>query len=431
MLSFWQRAQLWLGAGFIFLWPSNLFFKFAEQTAYVNGLQVDYLIPKLYASDLVILAILFCWAGERWYSKQKKRQVISGGPLPLIVGVMIFFLFAMLQVVSAKPLTSLVFLARLGEMSLLAAWLVSHRSFFKSPIWLGALTLMVLAQSLIGLGQVWQQSSVFPSYVWLGETRLDQRAGLAWVSFGNQLYLPPYGTTAHPNILAGVLSIGAIILLVNWKFLDGVMAKKAASVAIALALITILFTQSWSAILSFGLGLAAIWLSQKHLSQKMRQLIQINSLAVFALVPVVFFFLAKIFPENTSIVRRAILNQAALEMFFKSPLTGVGLNAFTAKLEDISTYREAVRFVQPAHHVGLLMLAELGIAGVNLLGILKYLLGKMYKEGLANISAVLPFLWLPFLPIASLDHYLWTNQVGLLMVVLGGGWLLSAFMEAE
>ncbi len=75
-------------------------------------------------------------------------------------------------------------------------------------------------------------------------------------------------------------------------------------------------------------------------------------------------FRAKLYPENLSLARRAWLNHAALQIFIQQPLVGTGLNLFTTQIKSTLPSQELVRFAQPAHHLGLLWLAETGFRGV-------------------------------------------------------------------
>lgn len=46
---------------FLFLIPSNLAKHWVQNWSYVNGILVDYLIPTLYMTDIIIILILIFW----------------------------------------------------------------------------------------------------------------------------------------------------------------------------------------------------------------------------------------------------------------------------------------------------------------------------------------------------------------------------------
>ena len=104
-------------------------------------------------------------------------------------------------------------------------------------------------------------------------------------------------------------------------------------------------------------------------------------------------------------------------MFQDNLMLGVGLNTFTAKVESYTSNPEVVRFIQPVHHIGYLLVAETGLLGIVLMASVLILLirhKKIKDTSLFNKR----FLFLSTLPIMVLDHYLLTNQTGLLLLVL-------------
>lgn len=422
-----QRLQSWLLAILIFVWPSNLFLKFAEPTGYVHGLLVDYLLPKLYLSDLVIFALLVSWGVEYLSKRNVKLKA------PFYVGVALFILLGVAQLFTAPRLTTWWFLLKLVELSLLAGWIGTHWQLFRSRIIWMSLLCMLAFQSVVGLTQYVRQSSAFPSYEWLGETRLDKRAGLARGTWNGVTYLLPYGTTSHPNILAGVLSVG---LLIVWS--SSMKEKKlrwGVVIVSAGALLTLLLTQSWSAMLALGGGCIAIYCLKKLKKcaciLPLRTSLWSGAALFFLLAPLFTFALAKN-SLDPSFTRRAFLNTAATQMFIDSPVVGKGLNTFTVHLEDVSRDREAVRFVQPAHHVGLLLLAEVGLVGVlGLTLVTAALIWQLTATQKQQLKSVFPYILIIFVPLLSLDHYLFTQQIGQLISVIGGSWLLSNFMDLE
>lgn len=430
-----RRIQSWLFAVLIFVLPSNLFLKFAEESGYVSGLLVDYLLPKLYLSDLVIFGLFICWGIELF----QKRRTLSfrSRRVKIFIGLNIFVLvlLAAVQLRSPQPLSSLWFLLKLVEFELLAVWLLQHFSVVKEKTTLFALSVMILFQSLVGLGQFIKQGPVFPSYLWLGETRLDKRAGLARDTFQFQEKVLPYGTTSHPNVLGGVLAVAMMALLLS-TFKDHAQKSTWKWGAVALALlsaVTLWLTQSWSAWLSVG-GAALAFVIWKQLggSKTVSRILLLFIAAVFLVSPFLTEQLAENYTANPSFNRRSALNQSAVRMFAAQPLFGVGLNVFTMKLEEYVSTTEVVRFVQPAHHIGLLMLAEEGVFGVVLelcvMGAVLLLLKQKQRQ---RFLQILPFVLLPFLPLVIWDHYLWTQQSGQLLAVIGIFLFSKVFTEAE
>ncbi len=426
-----QQLQVVFYSFLIFFWPSNLFIKFAEHSAYVHGLLVDYLLPKLYLSDLLIIVLLFSWILEKWFTKKKQTSQPTFFIQPIIF-LSLLFLLAMAQVISPKPIASFWFVSKIAEMGFLLWWLVHHHWLLQRKLVIFSLAGMLIFQSVIGLGQFIRQTSVFPSYSWFGESRLEYRAGLARGNFGDTERVLPYGTTAHPNILGGVLAVGCLCLWTTLK--KHTWAIEFSSLffilASALSLITLALTQSWSAWFCLAAGTTVLKTTQlfKKKPKLVLQLVSIGML-LFLLTPVVIYFLAQ-HSQLPSITRRNTLNQAAIQLFVQHPLTGVGLNAFTAKLEDVSPHTEVVRFVQPAHHVGLLWLAETGGVGIVIVGVILLVLQKtVFVSKKTSCPLTLLFILSAFLPLMSLDHYLLTQQTGQLISVIGGVWLFRWGMD--
>jgi hypothetical protein len=427
----WKQIQLVLFAVLVFVWPSNLFLKFAEPTAYVNGLLVDYLLPKLYLSDLVIVGLFVAWIGE-WRSKKKRAvQKPQVGLVKTLIGSLVV-LFCLTQLlVSSKPLSTVWFLVKLGEMFTLSCWIWGHRQVLRERVVLYAILAMSYVQSIIALLQLITQRSVFPSYLWMGETRLEHYAGIARSTFLNQELVLPYGTTSHPNILAGVLAITTVILLINLrrrKATETQLQKIVIICGCLLATLTVFLTQSWSAVAVLSIGSAVLFFSRIFSTLSQMTLIKVL-LATTILVPLL---ISIVLPLNNSqsLRRRAWLNQAAVRLWVQSPLAGIGVNTFTARVEEVTERSEVVRFVQPAHHVPLLILSEVGSTGIIVLGISVFICMKLKRKTLRKLlpkeAALVCFI---LSPVLTLDHYLWTNQVGQLIVVIGGVWLYFNFKE--
>src|SRR5579859_6736082 len=101
---------LFLLATTIFLIPSNLFLKFGVNTSYVHGLLVDYLLPKLYASDLPILLLLVLWAKEIW--QKKKWPKLKKPSVETVILVCCIVLLFGRQFFTAKPIAAIWFFAK-------------------------------------------------------------------------------------------------------------------------------------------------------------------------------------------------------------------------------------------------------------------------------------------------------------------------------
>ncbi len=390
-----QRVLLILICLLIFFIPANLFLKFVTPQAYVNGLLIDYLLPKLYASDLIIF-VLLAMEGKAF----SKRQL-------LWIGLTVVFFC--LQFTSSKPLASIWYFAKILEMLGLLVFLIEQSSLFNTKAVNYCLAATLLFQSFIGIYQFQTQRSFFPSYIFFGEPNLSHRLLLAKGSFNGIEKILAYGTTAHPNILGGFIVVSILMLLWRWKIFRA-KEKIAFGSIMLVSLYALWATQCISAIMALVVGIIVFKMAPVL---KTRRNFFILFATLFFISPIVIFFLSQKFPDNLSFTRRQALNQAAFSIILHNPLKGIGLNNFTAVAEQYHPSDEVIRFTQPVHNVGLLWLAETGIFGTVWLMITLKLVARR--------SVQLAFIIL--LPILALDHYIISQQTGILLLIF-----LSAFL---
>jgi hypothetical protein len=405
MLSRVQLSKLttFVVAGWIFLIPSNLFLKFGENQAFVHGLLVDYLLPKLHVSDLLMLMLIIL----SWSQIAKKLTSISKkqSALVLLVGVI-----GIRQLFTPYPVAGVWFLTRICLLSLTMLGLSSQPRILKRPAILFSLVATVFFQGCLAIYQFLTQSSLI-GYELLGEPDLQRGFGIATGVFNGGLQVLSYGTTAHPNVLAGTHVIYTVLV---WLLLDHLSLQKWPKLflrvsTICLTLVILYTTQSWAAAASLLLG-GSIWfiLSSKIQLRLSARYVGVGLIGLLCLTPFFIWYAATKIPDSTSLTRRAFLNQAAFTMWHAYPLLGAGLNQSTALIEEYSPSKEVVRFVQPPHHVGLLVLSEVGLIGYLLLAAILYYFWQS------------EFLWIGvfMLPILATDHYLATLAAGQSLLLL-------------
>jgi len=395
-----RKIYLFLISLVIFLIPSNLFLKLWENNAYVNGLLVDYLIPKLYLSDIFIISLLTIWIVA-------EKKLYDFKTLRLSTASFLVFLFIARQFFTINNIASLYYLAKIFEFSLFFIFLKNHKKLLATSHY--ALATSLVFQSLLAIYQFVFQKSLF-GFWFFGETNLNNYAGIAKGVFNGVEKILPYGTTAHPNILAGFLAVGIMALPLLTR--RGIRGR---GFVLILASIALLLTQSWSAWLVLLLYLTSAFANARHpLSCVLRRMPERPRrggwgvrliVTLFVLSPILIYFFAQRFPQHTSLTRRDYLNQISIKMFFHHPILGVGLNNFTARVEDYGFLKETNRFIQPVHNGLLLILSETGI-----LGIIIFLIASR-KFSILNSQ------FLVILPLFFLDHYLLTSQTGLLLLL--------------
>lgn len=287
----------------VFLIPSNLAKHFILPSSFVGGSLVDYLIPSVYLTDILIILLLIF------------------KPIKSIPKSIIIFLLCLLPSVifSASPIPAIYKWSKFVEIGLLATWVKQYRPNFKK-----ALLAAVIFQSLLAVGQWLNQGSLF-GYWFLGEQPYTAATPgidkIVW--FDGSLKIPPLGTTPHPNVLAGFLAVAGGAYAAIPLFLTFSLS----------AWLAFLIRNKW-----FLIGAVLILLVWgKNLS-----------------------FMA---PES-SFSRRSQLTQMALLMFKDRPLTGVGLNNFTVVMDRYGYIPATTRFLQPVHNIYLLILSETGLIGL-------------------------------------------------------------------
>jgi len=254
-------------------------------------------------------------------------------------------------------------------------------------------------------------------YPWLGESRITGVTSIAKFEWRGQERTLAYGSTAHPNIFAGVILVFGLLI---WELSGHTKLKLGKltipkngikGVALTAVLLTLVMTQSWSA--GLGLVFVSIW---KILENKKVLINKQLSLSLIILVilftPVAIDWLSSS-QSADSFVRRDYLNRSSFLVWQDHPIWGVGLGNITAQIEKPAINKEVVRFVQPPHHAGLVWLSETGLIGLFLLYLVIKLLAKTHR------NEPIPSYFIALLPIIVLDHYLLTTQTGLLLLLLG------------
>lgn len=374
----------------LFLLPANLAKHFILPFSYVNGYLVDYLIPAVYLTDILIILLLIV------------------KPIKTIFKPALIFLLCLIPSVifSASFWPAAYKFTKIIELVLFGLWIYQYKSKISRDKVIKVLSFSVLFQSLLAIGQFIHQGSLF-SYWFFGEQPYNSATlgvdKIIWLD--GSLKLPPLGTFPHPNVLAGFLVVVFTVTAAYWL-------KKSKLFFILYSLIVnlaVFLSFSLSAWLAFLLiGLPLLFLKGRSFAPaKVRPywikflLIYYGSfLILFSLFINRLSFLA---PES-SFSRRSQLANISLKMFKSHPLTGVGLNNFTVTMAQYGYIPASTRFLQPVHNFFLLILSESGLLG--LLGFL-YLLFKAKKT---------PVL-LTILFISLFDHYFFTLQQGLLLLI--------------
>lgn len=376
------------GLTLLFL-PVNLSKHFFFDFAYVGGILVDYLLPTVYLSDILVWALLGLWL----------FRILKGFPLHfnrLFAFSLGLVLVSGLSVSLAINQPAAVYKwLKLLEYILFSFYVSRHvdlKSDFLAIVKL--LSIGLLFESVLATLQWFKQSSIF-GYYFLGENRYTAAtSGIATFDLNGVKKVRPYGTFPHPNVLGGYLAV-----LMPWVFYESIKGVKGVKergfyfLTTVFGIIALFFSFSRAAWVVGGLGiLGVLWVGRGP-----------GTLS--------FPFYSSFFILNSlSFTRRAELNWIALEIVKDHPFLGVGLNNFTVKMDEYGRVSGWTRFLQPVHNLYLLVANEIGLLGLTvflalLLSSFHVLISKPKPSGRLFLISLLQVFLLGFF-----DHYFWTIQ---------------------
>ncbi|MBI2593815.1 O-antigen ligase family protein, partial [Candidatus Daviesbacteria bacterium] len=218
-------------------------------------------------------------------------------------------------------------------------------------------------------------------------------------NFYDRVFLRPYATFSHPNLLSGfllaalpLLSAGLSSSLHRFKTILGLLVSS-----------TIFITFSRPGVVIAGVYAAVFF-------RKNWKLLLIMTVVI---APLAFVRFSSIFTfDSLAVLRREELSEFALKLFLESPVTGIGLNNFINALAASEVLVGTSRFLQPVHNIFLLILSETGILGLSgFLGILGSAFWVNLKKKDSFSKALLTSL-MTIVFLGMFDHYFLTLPQG-------------------
>lgn len=406
----------------VFLIPTNLSYHWILESSYINGRLIDYLIPSLYLQDIVLVLLLGAIVYNKLINVDKSDFIQLFKSVLRSSTLQIFFIFIIyLLVVSAftpSAISAFLIIFRASLLYLCGNWIIKtySKQDFLSLI-IPPLIVGIISQSIIGLSQYINQSSVF-GYLLLGEPDLSS-ALIAKTQFRGFLEVAPYGTTPHPNILAGFIVTAMIIIFNRTPLLGQKFCKKAISIIVigfSLAILTII--QSISA-LSGLISVVVMLKISKIISIRKFKLLFLIIIVSSQILSVLFintiYHLPK-YADNRSITDRYELNSIAINSIVNNPPWGSGVNTIIRSLPEYPLGKQTSFLLQPPHHVGLILLAEIGFIGMVMIIYLMYVWYKQANRHKPYFPVFLPLTALTI--ISGLDHYPVTLPTGQYLLML-------------
>lgn len=315
----------------------------------VAGVRVDYLSPTLYLLDLILVGLVVL----NW------RKLKPGKRMVWFLGLAVINI-----VVATNRWVAGMFWIRWLEAGVWMAIVASNWQKVKT-IMVKVIPIWIIGEVFLGIAQVVRGSSLQGWWYWLGERRFDYNSiGVAKWAVGNEGLVRAYGTFSHPNSLAGFILVAVLVWLkvrerqscmwkwiVAWTAVIGVIISGSRLVWIIGGSVIVgeLYKRMrhWKAIVG---GVAIMTGVLLLIAAGMSVNYQTDSLVGGW--------------DKSSLLKRWELNKIALGLIKQNPLLGLGGGNFVAVNEM------AGGWLQPVHNMGLLLIVELGLAGVLIWGVI-------------------------------------------------------------
>jgi len=195
----------------LLVFPLQLGKHFWPDFAYVLGQQVDYLSPTVYLADIFI-GLLFFLSLPQIYQFFKNYFCFILCAFLSVIFISLFWIYFQKE----NPFLLIYKWFKFFELLFFASW-VSKNVKMREIIF--PLNLGVFWESILAWLEFFYRRSL---NLWLlGERSFDLRTpGIALAQFQNKLFLRPYATFPHPNVLAGYFLVVLTLNLFSQKKLN-------------------------------------------------------------------------------------------------------------------------------------------------------------------------------------------------------------------
>ena len=403
----------------VFFTPLQLSKHFWPESAFVYGIRVDYLAPKLFITDFIIFLLLISWfARKPIFSKATQKAIYYSF---IFVATLVFVNAVFLSTSPSFIFPTLKFI----EYLLLILYVSQNHVLVQKSLPLPLLFSLIYLLA-IALLQFISDSSIGGLFYFIGERNISATLpGIALVNLFGHSKLRPYATFPHPNALGGYALV-SFLLICNYS--KNSLVKASAFFA-STVLILLSFSQNaWLA----ALTIALIFIMNKTYATHTFSYLFIMASAVFSLIsPLVYKYLLNISSYPQNITRRLYLSVISGKMISESPFFGIGLGAFIRELPllqsklELSNYPEIIWWLQPVHNIFLLIASELGLLSLIVF------VALLWKLALLNFQHKKHFTY-PLLAIiftGTFDHYWLTLQQTRIMFAIVLGLMLPKLLK--
>lgn len=372
---------------------------------FVEGIYVNYLVPTLSILDLGILFALGSIVITKGFSFY--RVLFKD----LKNGLLILFVFLLIQNLSLFSLNSLLFSLRLFFLILLFLSLSKimrewklDKKVKRRVLNLGTTIFLinVLIQGTLGIIQFKRGSSLGIGF--LGESKIvSGMMGSSFVELSGQVFLRAYGTFPHPNILGGFLLLAIFfgIYLYKRKKIKGILL-------ITLSSFFMVFTFSRITLL-LAIVVIFAFLSKEFLFRRGKSFLSLS------FSPLLFLerFQNLFNSGDSSWSERLDLVKASFKVIKENWLLGVGGGNFVEGMEGfVPRTSRGILLAQPVHNIFLLYMSEFGILGFI---IISYVLFYEIIKNLKKISMYGGLILLVIVVIGVFDHYFFSLPQGMVI----------------
>jgi O-antigen ligase len=359
------------------------------------------------------------------FNLPKLFTVIKNTNKKYLLGFVLFIIFLLIGLINSKNLGAGIYgVVKLSEFVFLAFFISSNYQYLKKNILFFAILISLVFESLLTIWQYFNQGSINSIFYFLGERAFNASTpGIANASINGQLFLRPYATFSHPNVLAGFLVISMLLLYLF--YFKNKYTKLFLCIGSILGTGALLLTLSRSAIFIWVICLIVLfglWLVEKYKKGKFNSLkitlpflilLTVGTFFILQNNYVVQRFITTKLSDESVIQRQDLINQS-LKMFVNSPVFGVGINNFYNNLNVVASNQNNY-LIQPVHNIFLLVMSETGIVGLFFLAVIFIksifvsLRNKQNKKYLLLLIFAIFFL-------GMFDHYFLTLQQGQLLI---------------
>ncbi len=298
------------------------------------------------------------------------------------------------------------------------------------------LTTFIIGAALAGFFAIWQFSAqIAPSSKYLGlATHNPSELGVSVIEAVApdgviERWLRAYGPLDHPNMLGGYLAIAFICILFLARERNNNKTNKAdlvlyiSLIGITGGLIVSFSRTAWmAAVLS---TLIFIFINPKQIKATLQKIWPILGVSIFVAalfaIPYYYLFIPRFTSdsrlENISLAERQAGYSESLQIIKTHPVIGSGLGTYGLQIYNVNP-KQLVWYYQPVHNSFLLILCELGLAGLILvLSALYSFIRKINTQSRTFTYSIVAGL----IVIALFDHWLLSLHFGPLLGAIALG----------